>query len=94
MESKFRKFCINTMLVFGCLIMFIILAILCDKYDSTHHNAKIAGYEMEAAQYKAQTESIKMQTAQIHLDAENERLKAFVKAFSNGTYPKGEIENE
>jgi hypothetical protein len=32
-----------------------------------------------------------MQTTQIYFEAENVRLKAFIKAFSNGTYPNGEI---
>ena len=41
------------------------------------------------AQGKANTESLKMQTAQIYFEAENVRLKAFIKAFSK--YPNGEI---
>lgn len=92
LARKFRTWTVNLILITGALCLVMLFLILCNKYETTHNNAKLAEYDMEAARYRAQTESVKMQTAQIHLDAENARLKAFIKAFSKGEYPNGEIE--
>ena len=89
--EKVRKWIVNTILLFICAGLFLVVLILCNKYDATHFNAEIAKYDREAAMYRAQTESVKMQTAKIYLEAEEARLKAFIKAFSNGTYPNGEV---
>ena len=90
-NEKIKGWLINTSLLFLCLCLLLMFASLCNKYSETQYKVEAAKFEKEAAQSKANTESLKMQTAQIYFEAENVRLKAFIKAFSNGTYPNGEI---
>ena len=66
-------------LLVACLVL--IFMILCNQYNRTHYYAVEAYNERKATEYRMKAEQHRMETARLHLEVEEARLKLFIKAY-------------
>ena len=79
---KVRQWLINTAIGMVIACLFMLLLIICNNYNASHHKAQAARNDVKASEYRMHTEQLKMQTAKLKLEVEEAHLQAFIKIYS------------
>lgn len=83
---RLRDTLINCLLGMLLLVLLLVVCVLGNVYTKTMPNKSIEYYNEKCAEYKMLAAKYRMDSAKMEYDVNEARLKAFVKAYSKGSY--------
>lgn len=83
---RYLDVCKNIIASFVIVILITIFMILISVWDTVNYKKQIECNNASISEYQKMTEEYKMRNEKLKAEIYEVRLKAFLKAYSNGTY--------